>query len=337
MGIVGGVALAALALGGRLGGGRLEGASAERSLRADPLAADPFVAAARARPERAVALLVEARARVPHALGVRAELMRARFAMGDVPGGIAELAGIARIAPAAGATIGAEVGKRAPDAAAAAEAARAFAPYPALAEAFFDGLGQRPGAPVAAAAVEASPPLTFRDPGVRRAAVSALLAANDFPRAWALWGAGAAAVPLRDPGLRRLNSGDPFDWQATPGPAGAVDPAPGGGVELTVYGRAPAVLAARRLVLPPGRYRLGYSARTAGLAPGRLRLRVICAESGVAIADAPLASRDAPSGARLGFAVPATGCGGQTLDLFAAGGDGTGGTATLRRVTVERG
>lgn len=111
-------------------------------------------------------------------------------------------------------------------------------------------------------------------------------------------------------------AGPPFGWKVSSGPAGLAVIS-GGALRVRYYGRGRAEFARQLMELPPGAYRLRFTAAgPEGQPLPDLAWRIACREGGEPLLDYPLTPSfrfgTAPAS---GFAVPASGCGAQWLTL----------------------
>lgn len=166
----------------------------------------------------------------------------------------------------------------------------------------------------------------------RQLVLQSQAASGDYIGARQTW---LAALPAAERGRNRLLfDGDfrglkapaPFGWTFRDGQAGRAEPARDGQrpyLDVAYFGGQNVSLAEQMLALPPGRHTLRLIARSPnGIVSGKLFWRLTCLPGGneIGTLDMGRASADNRRFAAA-FAVPASGCPGQSLSLLAEPGD----------------
>ena len=167
--------------------------------------------------------------------------------------------------------------------------------------------------------------------------IDRLVANGNYREAIAAWRGvtpdpARASAPLHDGDFAQAWDLTPFTWRPTTG-IGAISEVgeePGGQrrrvLRIDYDGFAAPSLPAQLLVLPVGRWRLGWRLKGDAQADQALYWRVRCADTGAVLAGGPAASAD--TGPTLGwrprtltFTTPSDGCHGQWLELTGAPGE----------------
>jgi hypothetical protein len=135
-----------------------------------------------------------------------------------------------------------------------------------------------------------------------------------------------------DPSFQGLRGAPPFNWELANGTDGVAERVPGPALQVSYYGRNPAMLAGQLLMLAPGRYRLEMVAE--GDAKGeasKLFWTVRCLSGAATLVQIPIVDVGSPRRLSGSFVVPA-GCGTQSLNLEGVPGD----VASDEGVTITR-
>jgi hypothetical protein len=169
---------------------------------------------------------------------------------------------------------------------------------------------------LAGLAATAKPP----GPAELDAYLTRLRADKDYAAAARDWR--AFSRPRRDPDtIGDLAAPPPFGWSPVFG-EGASSAVEDGALRVDYDGYGAAKLPTRLIALPPGRYTLAWRERVTGDDVRAIAVRVLCGETGPALATAAAPdSAPAPLAQSLDFEVPASGCDGQTLEIAALPGD----------------
>lgn len=152
--------------------------------------------------------------------------------------------------------------------------------------------------------------------------IQSLIAAGDYAGADALWRRVSGVENrglLFNPQFRASSAPPPFNWQYPIGSAGVAEATGSGGLDVIYYGREEAVLASQLVRLAPGGYRLSMRAEGQSRSDG-LAWNVVCVPGKAALLRLPVGTggEGRIAGA---FAVPATGCAAQMLELRGRPGD----------------
>jgi stage V sporulation protein SpoVS len=293
-----------------------------------PLAYEPLYAAALARSfaaegaadSQVTAMLRESIRRNPRAREARLLLMRQAVGSGDIGEAIRQLAVLRRLGSEAAGQLLIGLAQAISTERQVDEAAATLRNHPELYNTFVLSF-TRAGKPPQLALRLASqlPPSALSDSDVVRAAVDAMVNAQAFDQAKAIWSrynrqSGDALV--HSPTFADARSTPPFNWELAGGQVGAAEQIAGGGLTLSYYGRSPGPLARQVLVLPPGTYRAELEYQHDRGTPGAIALTVRCATPGqVMIASTPLAAaKPGRQKLQLPFTV-ASSCPGQLLSL----------------------
>lgn len=152
--------------------------------------------------------------------------------------------------------------------------------------------------------------------------IQSLVTAGDYAGAEALWikiSGVANRGLLYNPQFRQSSALPPFDWRFSSGASGVAEPSGSGGLDVIYYGRDEVALASQLLRLAPGRYRLAMRIEGPSRAGG-LSWGISCVPGNAGLLRLPIgtAGKGAVAG---GFAVPASGCPAQALELRGRPGD----------------
>lgn len=159
---------------------------------------------------------------------------------------------------------------------------------------------------------------------------------RDAAQLYATFGNPIPAGPerVRNGGFEEEGGFGPLEWRYANEPdlAGVRAASPSGAaLTVTASPGANGEVARQLLLLPPGRFRLSY--RTGNLRSDqstRIALRLVCANSGREIANAPAAASGAGAANHQDFAVPADRCPAQQLVVDFASNEEQGGEAASR-------
>ena len=173
------------------------------------------------------------------------------------------------------------------------------------------------------------------EPDWRGPLVSALVAAGDYSKAYAIWRRinGLQSPPgLFNPSFAETAAPGPFDWHFPQTPEGIAEPDGKAGLDVLYYGRAQAVLASQLLLLDAGRYELAHRVADASGDAGSLHWVARCADPAAVLGDVPLRVE----GVRLSFHVPA-GCKAVWLELQGVPGEAPRSMGlTIQNVSLDR-
>lgn len=286
-----------------------------------PLAPDPFlvegtIAEMAAEPTRAERLFLAARDRNPRSQGARYFLADRYLKTNRILPGLIEMGVLARLSERAAQPLIPALAAYARTPGAVAQLRRYFVHAPATRD--------RTLALLAADARNAPLILSLAPEALDGAApaewhanlVRSLVVAGDYAGADALWRriAGVANRGLLfNPQFRSSEAPPPFNWQFSSGTSGVAEPSGSGGLDIIYYGRDEITLATQLLRLDPGRFRLAMRVEGSSRASG-LAWNILCVPSNGALLRLPLGT-SGKGGFGGAFAVPATGCPAQVLEL----------------------
>lgn len=286
-----------------------------------PLVADPFlvdgtVAQMDGNGARAERLFVAARTRNPRSQGARYFLAERYFKTNRIQAGLVEMGVLARLSEQASEPLITALVAYARTPGAVAELRRFFATQPQLRDRTLSLLaGDARNAPLVLALMP-DPRSGTTGGDWQKRLVQSVVQAGDYVGAERIW---ARLSGVKDRGLlynpqfRDLAAPPPFNWAYGSGSSGVAEPSGSGGLDVIYYGREDATLASQMLRLAPGRYRLAM--RVDG--PSRVNgvaWTLICYPDNSSLFQLPVGT--AGKGVVAGtFAIPATGCGAQSLEL----------------------
>ncbi len=298
------------------------------ALASSPLAFEPFyaVAAAGFRSTGAVGsaqdavLLREAMRRNLRSRESRLLLLRHAVGTGNLKEAIDQIAVMNRLSGALTEKLMMGVGSAINSERQADDAVAALTPHPELFEPFLRGFtAAKKPASLATRLVSRLPRSSFSDPQVRGLATSLLVNAQAFAEARALWGSGSQAGRnelVHSPDFADVKVPPPFNWELKVNATGAAERAPGGGLSLDYYGRAPGAMVSQVLTLSPGIYKARLEYRTLSGSPGALALGLECVGADLALFEMPLAGAPGTNQVlNVSFTIPAGACKGQKLSL----------------------
>lgn len=320
-------------------GGQLDAAALDRLgrlARHAPLASEPFLLSGAAAQtagdwQRAETLYRAARSRDPGSAAARYLLADLYLRTGRPSAGLVELLALGRLKPRAIRAIEPGLADYARQPGAVAILAPLAASHPSLFHGVLMKLAEDPAnaALVLKVAPRRAPDEPFRLWEVRL--IEGLVASGQFARAEALWRTVAGRPRdglVHDPAFARRQPLAPFDWAFYVGPAGVVEQAGAGGLDLFHYGREPMTAARQLIRLPAGRYRLHGTIVPRSGGAG-LTWRIGCVDGKTEVAQLA-AGREAM------FAVP-PGCPAQWLSLEAAASEPPQSLeARVKDVRIER-
>lgn len=306
-------------------------ASARRAMisvsRNAPLAPDPFlvegtIAEMNRDPARAERLFLAARNRDPRSQGARYFLADRFLKTNRILPGLVELGALARLSERAAQPLIPALAAYARTPGATTELRRYFKLSPVARDQTLSLLAQdASNAPLilslAPEALAGGAPADWHG-----RLIQSLVTAGDYAGADALWRrvSGVANRGLVfNPEFRASTAPPPFNWQYPVGSAGVAEATGSGGLDVVYYGREEAVLALQMLRLAPGGYRLSLRADGPSRRDG-LAWTIACVPDKAALLRLPIGTGE--KGRIAGaFAVPATGCPAQMLELRARPAD----------------
>lgn len=162
-----------------------------------------------------------------------------------------------------------------------------------------------------------------REPGAaaqvwQQRLISSLVERGDYAQAHSVWRqvSGVPAQPgqLFNPAFSEVAAPPPFNWDILQGSAGVAG-ARNGGLDVIYYGRDDAVLARQIVLLRPGVYSLSQLVSGDPGSDGNVRWVVQCLPSKRQLASAPLPGGGGTRRLSVRFAVPATDCPAQSIEL----------------------
>lgn len=289
--------------------------------RSAPLSPDPFlvegtVAEMAGDRDRAERLFLAARNRNPRSEAARYFLADRYLKTNRILPGLIEMGALARLSQKASQPLAPALAAYARSPGAIAELRRYFAVSPAVRDSTLALLAEdaRNARLVLALAPEPQPGAPPADWQGRL--VQSLVTAGDYKGAEAMW-ARIAGVANRglvyNPQFRDLPGPPPFNWNYASGSSGVAEASGSGGLDVIYYGRVDVTLASQLLRLAPGRYRLSMRVDGPSRANGVAWI-LQCVPGTAALFQLPLDAVDQGSIAG-SFAVPATGCAAQSLEL----------------------
>lgn len=286
-----------------------------------PLAADAFLVEGTAAQmandgDRAERLFLAARTRNPRSEGARYFLAEHYLKTGRIQAGLVEMGALARLSERASEPLVPALVAYARTPGAIAELRRFFVTAPVVRGRTLSLLaGDARNAPLILALMPESRPGAIEGDWPQRL-VRSMVLAEDYSGAEAMWvrlsGVSSRGL-LYNPQFRDLPGQPPFNWSYGSGSAGVAEPSRSGGLNVIYYGREDATLASQMLRLAPGHYQLAMRIDGPTRAKG-VGWTIICYPGSTAILQLPLGTvnKGAISG---NFAVPASGCPAQSLEL----------------------
>ena len=286
-----------------------------------PLAADPYlvegtVAQMAGDGARAERLFLAARTRNPRSQGARYFLAERYFKTNRIQAGLVEMGTLARLSEQASQPLIPALVAYARTPGAVAELRRFFATQPEVRDRTLSLLaGDVRNAPLVLALMpDPRPGVTGGD--WQQRLVQSMVLAGDYAGAERMWTRLSGVADrglLYNPQFRNLAAPPPFNWAYGSGSAGVAEPSGSGGLDVIYYGREDATLASQMLRLAPGRYRLAMRVDGPSRAEG-LAWTLICYPGSSSLFQLPVGT--AGKGVVAGtFAIPATGCAAQSLEL----------------------
>jgi len=259
--------------------------------------------------------------RDPRSLPARYFLADHYLRAGDVRGGLAEFAALARLAPGGIGSATPYVASYARDPRRWSQLRALFRSDPDLAESTLEALAQDGANSAAIMALADAAHRNAHSPWLP-ILLAALVSHGDYQRARAIWAdvAGVRLSPgqlLFDARFADPSPPPPFNWTLTSSTVGLAERQSGGRLHVIYYGQEEGMLASELLVLAPGRYVLAMRVADGGERLSSLRWALSCANAQVPFAELRL---DAIARQPWTFEVPA-GCGAQRLDLVGASSD----------------
>lgn len=240
------------------------------------------------------------------------------FRIGDVKGGLDEIAALARLAPGGSAAVGPYLAQYAVNPATWPEMRRLFQTNPELAGPALVTLASR-SETAPAVLVLAGPPKGAQAPWLAPL-LTTLTGAGEYAKARAIWANASKARTdrlLYDSEFSDKMSPPPFNWSLTSSTVGLAERQPGGRLHVVYYGQEDGFLATELILLPPGAYQLSMKLLGDTARARALSWSIWCDKAPQALASATL---DAAAARGLRFQVPA-GCAAQWLKLGGASSD----------------
>lgn len=252
-----------------------------RSLQQDPLAWQPILArgayVADGRDHLDRRLIDAAIRRNPRAVPPRLAMISWAAQAPDLSLLARQLAILNRIAPGEARDLTRRLATEALSAGALPIVVRAFAPAPDILAAALQALDDpRMTRDEVRGAIDTLPRRYLAPAEVRQAAIGAWLRVGDYAAARRLAGPPRGDPYVDNGNLTRFDRPPPFGWELTANSAGVAEPAAGGGVSVTGYGRTDGAVMTQVLTLPPGRYRLAIRYTPGGEDSGILSVAVHC-------------------------------------------------------------
>ena len=286
-----------------------------------PLAADPYLVEGTAAQmagdgARAERLFLAARTRNPRSQGARYFLAERYFKTNRIQAGLVEMGTLARLSEQASQPLIPALVAYARTPGAVAELRRFFATQPEVRDRTLSLLaGDVRNAPLVLALMpDPRPGVTGGD--WQQRLVQSMVLAGDYAGAERMWTRLSGVADrglLYNPQFRNLAAPPPFNWAYGSGSAGVAEPSGSGGLDVIYYGREAATLASQMLRLAPGRYRLAMRVDGPSRAEG-VAWTLICYPGSSSLFQLPVGT--AGKGVVAGtFAIPATGCAAQSLEL----------------------
>jgi hypothetical protein len=321
-----------------------------------PLAYEPFFLAAKVheqagRSRRALELMTEAKRRRPNRTATRLQMVVYQGRRGDHTAFLNEVDYVLRRSEKTKEGMLPELVKLVPDPAGRQALAKMLARDPPWREDFFGVAGNRGVNPADAEALVA---LIRRNKGdgdlrlERAFLVQSLVASKRYGDARQVWaqtvGLKSAPPLLFDGDFKGVPAAPPFNWSFQDldvGRATLVSEKEGGPrLDVEYLGGKNAVLAEQMLALPPGSYSLRFLARSdTELKSGGIYWRLACLPDNRQLVEVEVKQLQA-SFSKFGksFAVPASGCTGQRLQLVAEAGEyPNGGTLSVANMVISNG
>jgi tetratricopeptide (TPR) repeat protein len=313
---------------------------ARRGLAALPLAFEPFYVAARAAEQsgqraRAIALMEEARHRRPSYPAVRMQLVVYYTQARRYPEALSEIDVILRRNDELRPMLLPELAKLIADPRGRAALATMLAKEPLWREEFFSAAGKGKVSP--ADARDLYRRIRALKPGgdlslERQLVLQSQASSGDYAGARATWLGSlpqadrASNARLFDGNFSGMRAPKPFGWAFQDVDVGRAEAAKDGRrtyLDVAYFGGRAVQLAEQVLALPPGRYALRLVARSPnGITSGRLYWRIACQPGAAQIGELDMSQANASERRfATAFAVPASGCPGQSLSLLAEPGD----------------
>lgn len=294
-----------------------------------PLSPDPFlvegtIAQIANNPARAERLFLAARLRNPRSQGARYFLAERYLSTARIQPGLMEMDALARLSERASQPLIPALVAYARTPGAIPELRRFFATSPALRDRTLSLLADDARNAPLVLALMPVPGAGARGGDWQRRLVQSMVLAGDYAGADAMWtrlSGVASRGLLYNPQFRDLAAPPPFNWTYGSGSAGVAEPSGSGGLDVIYYGREDATLANQLLRLAPGHYRLTMRidgpSRTSGIA-----WTMLCYPGPTLILQLPIGTvgKGPVSGT---FAVPATGCAAQSIELRGRPADST--------------
>ena len=286
-----------------------------------PLAADPYlvegtVAQMAGDGARAERLFLAARTRNPRSQGAHYFLAERYFKTNRIQAGLVEMGTLARLSEQASQPLIPALVAYARTPGAVAELRRFFATQPEVRDRTLSLLaGDVRNAPLVLALMpDPRPGVTGGD--WQQRLVQSMVLAGDYAGAERMWTRLSGVADrglLYNPQFRNLAAPPPFNWAYGSGSAGVAERSGSGGLDVIYYGREDATLASQMLRLAPGRYRLAMRVDGPSRAEG-VAWTLICYPGSSSLFQLPVGT--AGKGVVAGsFAIPATGCAAQSLEL----------------------
>lgn len=283
-----------------------------------PLAPEPFlVRGVQARvtgdEDAAGRSFIAARTRGPRLVAARYFLADHYLRVGDTGNGLAEIASLARLVPRSLSQVAPYLASYARTPGVAPQVKGLVREHPELELVLLDTLAANPGDSNLAMYLWSG----YSGEGSRRwqeRMLRSLVGAGRFFEAAAAWSrfSGGIAAGQVDPDFRTDRLA-PFGWTLASDASGVAEPQGQGRLHVLYYGRNDKMLAGQLLMLGPGRYRLEMQVSGATPTAKSLAWTISCVPSGTELAALQLGSKSGELSAS--FAVPASGCRAQRLEL----------------------
>ena len=286
-----------------------------------PLAPEPFLvrgveAQTAGNADLSARAFLEARKRNPRSIPARYFLAEHYLKAGQVPRGLAELAALTRLVPQSLDGIAPHLAAYARAPGGAARVRALLRDQPQLEPLLINQLAANPGDAGLALSLW-SGQRREQDRAWQERLINTLITAGRFREARSAWKRfdprAKQARGLVDPQFEGRGL-PPFGWTFASGPAGVVEPQPGGRLRILYYGRDNIVLASQLLMLGPGRHRLAMRVSGSSSAASSLAWTLLCLPSSREIGRVGLNSA---TGGLLAadFTIPPQGCTAQRLEL----------------------